>query len=90
MLMKPNVNNDISRNSPVDFTFSQCSYIDCKQPSTCEILNSGRDTIFVKITTHLKLTLQDMFRSLNDHQLKVELIEVTLLMMVVERPKHVL
>ena len=31
--------------------------------------------IFIKVTTHLKLNLQDMFRSCNDHlQLKVELI----------------
>ena len=32
-------------------------------------------TIFMKITTHMKLNLQDMFRSFDDHlQLKVELI----------------
>ena len=32
-------------------------------------------TILIKITTHLKRHLQDMFRSYNDHlQLKVELI----------------
>ena len=34
-------------------------------------------TIFIKITTHLKFYLQDMFRSCDDHlQLKEELIEV--------------
>ena len=33
------------------------------------------EVIFIKITTHLKQSLQDMFRSCNDHlQLKVELI----------------
>ena len=39
-------------------------------------LEKGRlTTIFIKITTHLKLNLQDMFQSCKDHlQLKVELI----------------
>ena len=32
-------------------------------------------TIFIRITTHLKLNLEDMFRSFNDHlRFKVELI----------------
>ena len=37
--------------------------------------NSENLVIFIKMTTHLKLNLQDIFRSCNDHlQLKVELI----------------
>ena len=43
-----------------------------------DVERSRLTTIFIKITTHLKLTLQDMFRSFNDyHPLKVELTEVT-------------
>ena len=38
-------------------------------------------TVFAKIATHLRLNFQDMFRSFNDHhQLKAELIEVTLML----------
>ena len=40
-----------------------------------DLERSRLTTIFIKVTTHLKLNLQDMFRSCNDHlQLKVELI----------------
>ena len=40
-----------------------------------DLERSRLTTIFIKMTTHLNLNLQDMFRSFNDHlQLKVELI----------------
>ena len=40
-----------------------------------DLEGSRLTTIFIKMTTHLNLNLQDMFQSFNDHlQLKVELI----------------
>ena len=42
---------------------------------TIVLERSRLTTIFMRITTHLKLNLQNMFWSFNDHlQLKVELI----------------
>ena len=57
-------------------TFSKGGRMKETLQANLEDLERSRLTIiFIKITTHLKSNLQDMFRSYNDHlQLKVELI----------------